>query len=100
MVTRPELTSRITQTKKDISAKRSQIKGVKKRARFKGVTIKRQFEVGKQGVKPFRKRRKKERRFELGQVNLVGTDLINLNSTLSVREQDLLDFDLLPIGEP
>ena len=94
MVTRPELEQRISQTRKDISSKRVQMKASRKRSIFKGVRIQDQFSVGKQGVKPFRKRRKSDRRIALGEVSLFGTDLLGLQNTLSIREQDLVDFDL------
>ncbi len=98
MATRTQLTKRISETKTNISSKRSQINSSRKRAKFRGVTIERQFQVGKLGVKPFRKRRKAERRIALGEVSLFGVDLLNLNNTLSIQEQDLRDFDLLGGG--
>lgn len=94
MVTRIELEGRIEQTKKNISGKRIQIRGAKKRTDFRGVRIQDQFDVGRSGIKPFRARKKLERKQGFFDLGIFNTDMIGLQSTLSVREQDLVDFDL------
>lgn len=94
MVTRIELEQRIAQTKRDISGKRIQIKGAKKRIDFRGVRIQDQFDVGRSGIKPFRVRKKLERKQGFFDLGIFNTDMIGLQSTLSLREQDLIDFNL------
>ncbi len=98
VTTRESLQKKVSTDKSNISSKQSQINSARKRSRFRGITVKAQFKVGKRGVKPFRKKRKIERRIALGEVNLFGEDLIGLQNTLSISEKDLADFNLLGGG--
>lgn len=92
---RIELVDKISQAKSNIASKRTQMSSAKKRAIFRGVRIKDQFREGHSGIKPFRKRRKAQRKSALFDLGIFNNELSGLQNSLMISEQDLADFDLL-----
>lgn len=90
---RQTILSAIKSAQASVSAKKKQIRTTKKKTKFAGVTIEAQFAVGRLGIKPFRARRKAERRQGFTDLGIFEGDLIGLSSVLSTRKQDLIDFD-------
>ncbi len=93
MVTRSELQKKVDISKSNISSKRIQIKGAKKKIDFRGVRIQDQFNVGRLGIESFRARGKSERKRGLSDLGVFSTELVGLKSSLGVTEKDLFDFD-------
>ncbi len=98
MADRLSLQAKVTQAKSNISNKQSQIKSARKRTDFRGVRVQDQFREGRLGIKPFRARRKIERRQGFFDLGIFNNDMVGLNSSLMIAEQDLRDFDLLGGG--
>lgn len=92
--TRDQLLKNIETSRKSISSKKSQIRGAKRRTRFEGVQIQDQFAVGMQGVKPFRKMRKAQRKQGFEDLSIFSQDMIPLNQNLAGDIEALRLFDL------
>lgn len=93
MVTRIELQNNISRAKASIKSKQSQIRASRKKARFPGITISTQFSVGRTGVKPFRARRKRERKQSLNDLGIFSGEMVGLNTDFINTKQALFDFD-------
>ncbi len=94
MVTRAELLSKVKLSKKNIGAKKLQIKGSKKKIDFKGVRIQDQFFVGRSGIKSFRAQGKAERKQGFVDLGIFSKEMVGLQSDLDIAKKDLLGFDL------
>ena len=93
MVTRSILQKKVDTAKSNINSKNLQIQSAKKKIDFKGVRIQDQFSVGRLGIKPFRARKKIERKQGFTNLGIFNNDMIGLSSALGVAEKDLFDFD-------
>ena len=95
MVTRPDIKKRIKDLKIDISLKTANINRSIKKSRFRGLTIKKQFDIGdsKTKQKSFRRKRKAERRQGFIDVGLFTNQKTALKSSLLAAEDDLFVFD-------
>ncbi len=82
-----------------LSNKRIEIGRLDKQSIFMGVTIRDQFNVGRSGIKPFRKRRKAERRSALRQVGLSRAEIPMLQDELNLRKAELDFFDTPSMGD-
>ncbi len=89
MVTLEQAQTNFNLAKSRLSSKQKEISKLKKKSIFKGVTIKDQFNVGRSGIKFFRRQRKTERNLTLKQLGLSSSELPMLRDELNLRKSEL-----------
>ena len=99
MVTRLQAEANVKSAKDRIVSKQKQIAKLEKTKIFKGVRIIDQFDVGRSGIKPFRARRKSERRVILKQLGLSKSEIPMLRDELNLRESELDFFNPPALGD-
>ncbi len=92
MTTKLQAELNLKSAKSRLSSKRREISRLKKQSIFRGVTIADQFSVGIGGIKPFRSRRKSERRSSLTQLGLSRGEIPMLNDELNLRQSEFDSF--------
>lgn len=81
---------------KAVYSKKKQITSARGKTKFSGVRIQDQFSVGRLGVKPFRARRKSERKQGLVDLGIFRGELPTLKANLKSSRKSLTDFDSMP----
>ncbi len=101
MVLRPELINRISQIKSSIKLNDVKLIDASRKLDFKGLTIKKQFELGSSKTvhKSFRRRKKAERRQASFDTELFNNQNLGFREDLQAAEDDLFVFDNIKIGE-
>ncbi len=99
MVTQEEAQIKFNLAKSRLSNKRLEVKRLKKQSVFPGVRISDQFSVGIGGIKPFRKRRKSERKISLRQLGLSESELPMLRDEFNLRKAELDFFNTPALGD-
>ncbi len=89
MVTKEKAKFNLDLAKTRLSNKQHDIIKLKKQSIFSGVRIQDQFDVGISGIKPFRKRRKADRRSTLRQLGISQSELPMLRDEFNLRKAEL-----------
>ncbi len=99
MVTQEEAQINFDFAKSRLFNKQSEIRRLRKQSFFPGVRISDQFDVGISGIKPFRKRRKMERRETFKQIGLSESALPMLRDEFNLKKSELDVFNTPGLGD-
>lgn len=99
MVTKIQAEANVKTARERLQSKQTEIAKLEKTKIFKGVRIIDQFNVGRAGIKPFRSRRKSERRVILKQLGLSKLEIPMLRDELNLRESELDFFNAPSLGD-
>lgn len=94
VLTKSQLTESIRLTKLDISGKNRDISRALKETDFRGVRIQDQFDVGRQGIKRFRKLGKARRAQAFKDLGLFNKDLVGLKAQLNLEQSQLDELNI------
>ena len=92
MVTKVQAQLNFDFAKSRLTSKEKEISQLTRQSIFKGVTIQDQFNVGRSGIKPFRKRRKAEKRSAINQLGISRGELPMLRDEFNLRKVELDSF--------
>ena len=99
MATKIQAEANVKTARERLRSKQIEISKLEKTAVFKGVRIIDQFNVGRSGIKPFRVRRKSERRRTLKQLGLSRSEIPMLRDELNLRKSELDFFNPPALGD-